>query len=82
MGRKEKEELQRLENHLAAADARQVDSAKAYNRDSADVDLDKYAQRVQGRKKSGCLTWLLIFLILAALGVFLYQLLGGNGYGG
>lgn len=78
MGRKQNKELERLENHLAAADARQVDSAKVYNPDSSDVDLDKYARRVRGRNNGGCLTWLIIFLIIAVLAVFLYQLWGGN----
>ena len=77
MGRKQDKELERLENHLAAADARQVDSAKVYNQDSVDVNLERYSRRVQGRKKGGCLIWSLIFLILAALALFLYQLWGG-----
>lgn len=78
MGRKQDEELQRLENHLAAADAMQVDSAKAYNRDPADVNMERYSRRVRGRSKAGCLIWTVILLILAALAVFLYQLWGGN----
>lgn len=78
MGRKQDEELQRLENHLAAADAMQAESAKAYNRDPADVDLERYSRRVRGRSRAGCFVWALIILILAALAVFLYQLWGGN----
>ena len=78
MGRKQDQELERLENHMAAADSQQADSARIYNRDSADVDLEQYSRRVQGRSKAGCLTWAFILLILAVLAVFLYQLWGGN----
>lgn len=78
MGRKQDEELKRIENHLSAAEDMQVDSAKAYNRDAADVDIDRYSQRVHGRKKGGCLVWLIILLIVAILGIFLYQVWGGN----
>lgn len=82
MGRKQEKELERLENHLAAADACQVDSAVVYNRDSADVDLEKYSRRVRGGSKAGCIVWAVIVLILAVLAVFLYQILqGGSGYG-
>ncbi len=78
MGKKQDEELKRIENHLSAAEEMQVDSASAYNRDAADVDLDSYSQRVHGKKKNGCGIWLFILLIIAALAVFLYQLWGGN----
>ena len=78
MGRKLNKELERLQNHLAAEDVRQVDSAKVRNRDSTDVNLDKYSRRVQGRSKKGCLAWFMILLILAGLGIFLYQLWGGR----
>lgn len=78
MGRKQDKELQRLENHLAAAEAHQVDSAKVYNQDSVDVNLDRYSRRVRGRRKGGCLIWSVIILLLAALTVFLYQLWGGS----
>lgn len=78
MGRKQDRELERLENHLAAADAHQVDSAKVYNRDSADVDLDRYSRRVRGHSRAGCLIWSFILLLLAVLAVFLYQIMAGG----
>lgn len=78
MGKKRDKELERLENHLAAMDEMQVDSAKVYNRDSADVDLEKYSQRVLGRKRGGCLVWTVILLILAVLAVFIYQIAFGG----
>ncbi len=78
MGRKQDKELQRLQNHLAAADAKQADSAKVYNSDSTDVNLDRYSRKVQGKSRKGCLAWFMILLILAALAIFLYQLWGGG----
>ena len=78
MGRRQDKELERLENHLAAAESMQADSAKVYNTDSADVNLDRYSRKVQGKSRKGCLAWLMILLILAGLGIFLYQLWGGG----
>lgn len=78
MGRKQDEELKRIENHLSAAEELQVDSAHAYNRDAADVDIDRYSQRVHGKKKGGCLAWLVILVTVAVLGIFLYQVWGGS----
>lgn len=78
MGRRQDKELERLENHLAAAESMQTDSAKVYNTDSADVNLDRYSRKVQGKSRKGCLAWLMILLILAGLGIFLYQLWGGG----
>ena len=78
MGRKQDEELKRIENHLSAAEELQVDSAKAYNRDASDVDIDRYSQRVEGKKKGGCLAWLVILVTVAVLGIFLCQVWGGS----
>ncbi len=77
MGKKLDREVQRLENHLIADDARQVSSARAYNRDKADVDLEKYSETVRVGKKRGCI-WFFIFLLCAALGIFLYFVWGGQ----
>lgn len=77
MAKDREEELQRLEKHLMAGDARKVSSAAAYNRDQTDVDMEKYARTVRGEKKRGCI-WPVIFLLCAALGLFLYFVWGGQ----
>ena len=77
MAKDRDEELQRLEKHLMAEDVRKDVSAKAYNRDRTDVDLEKYSDAVRGEKKGGCI-WLVIFLLVAILGVFLYFVWGGQ----
>ena len=82
MGKKRNRELERLENHLMAEDARQVESAEAYNRDDTDLNLDRYSRKVYGKKRGGCLVYGIILILLAALALFLYQVLGGSGYGG
>lgn len=82
MGKKQQRELERLENHLMAEDARQVESAEAYNRDDIDLNLERYSRKVYGKKRGGCLVYGIILVILAALALFLYQVLGGSGYAG
>lgn len=77
MAKDREEELRRLEKHLMAEDVRQEVSARAYNRDRTDVDLEKYSDAVRGEKKRGCI-WFVIFLIAAALGLFLYFVWGGQ----
>lgn len=82
VGKKQQRELERLENHLMAEDARQVESAEAYNRDDIDLNLERYSRKVYGKKRGGCLVYGIILVILAALALFLYQVLGGSGYAG
>lgn len=82
MGKKRNRELERLENHLMAEDARQVESAEAYNRDDTDLNLERYSRKVYGKKRGGCLVYGIILILLAALALFLYQVLGGSGYAG
>ena len=77
MAKKRDEELQRLEKHLLAEDIRQDVKAKAYNRDRVAVDLEKYSDAVQGKKRGGCI-WFIILLIVAMLGLFLYFVWGGQ----
>lgn len=77
MGKKLNREVERLEKHLMADDARQVSSARAYNRDKADVDMEQYSEAVRGEKKRGCI-WFVIFLVCAMLGLFLYFVWGGQ----
>lgn len=82
VGKKQQRELERLENHLMAEDARQVESAEACNRDDSDIDLERYSRKVYGKKRGGCLVYGIILIIVAALALFLYQVLGGTGNAG
>lgn len=77
MAKDREEELRRLEKHLLAEDVRQEVTAKAYNPDRTDVDLETYSEAVRGEKKSGCI-WFVILLIAAMLGLFLYFVWGGQ----
>ena len=71
------EELQRLENHLLAAEQCQVSSARVSNRDKTDVNFKKYVKAVEGKKRKGGI-WVLIILLATALALFLYLVWGGK----
>ena len=77
MAKNREEELQRLEKYLLAEDVRQDVTAKAYNPDRTDVDLEKYSDAVRGEKKRGCI-WFVILFLFAMLSLFLYFVWGGQ----
>ena len=90
MGKRQQEELRRLEEALLASDDRQElpdwgsrasqkDSYAVYNTDESDVDLDAYSEDVyRGRSRNG-VNFLLTMLGMVALSaciLILFKLLG------
>lgn len=70
--------LRRLQNYMDAEEEETLRSARVYNSDTSDVDLDRYSQEVcQPPRKRSCLG-ALILLLLAATAVFLYLAWGGK----
>lgn len=61
-----------LENQLSS------ENARIYNTDRTDVDMEQYAEDVcQPPRKGSCL-WIVILLLLAAIALFLYLVIGGG----
>ncbi len=77
MSKKRDQELERLENYLMADEARQVSSARVYNRDRSDVNMKKYSESVRKPKKTRGI-WIVILVLTAVLALFLYLVWGGQ----
>lgn len=78
MAKDKKDDLQRLENHLMADGDGTGSFARVYNADRTDVDLDRFAEEVcKEPRKHSCLA-VVILLLLAALGIFLFLVWGGR----
>lgn len=78
MARDRENSLEKLNNYLTADGEEKASSAKIYNGDRTDVDMDRFAEDVcQPPRKRSCLS-LVILLLLAALGIFLFLAWGGK----
>ena len=68
--------LNRLQNHLMAAEENTAPKCRVYNGDSADVDMEQYCRQVDApAKRRVGFGWLLLLLAAAAVA---YLLLGGG----
>lgn len=73
-----KRDLNRLENHLLAEEGQAEVSARVYNADHTDVDMQRYTESVcELPRKRSCLGFV-ILLLLAATAIFLYLAWGGS----
>lgn len=77
MAKDRENSLEKLENHLMTGTENPVSSARVYNGDRTDVDIEQFSDAVCQKPKHGCIGWLLL-LLAAALAVFLFLVLGGK----
>ncbi len=78
MAKDREDSLKKLENHLMTGTEAPISSARVYNGDRTDVDMEQFSEDIcQKPKRRGCIGWLLL-LLAVALGIFLFLVLGGE----
>lgn len=77
MAKDRENSLKKLENHLMTDSENPSASARVYNGDRTDVDMEQFSDAVCQKPKHGCVGWLLL-LLAAALAVFLFIVWGGK----
>lgn len=66
-------ELERLSNHLMAAEENTAPNCRVYNTDDADVDMESYCRQVDTpAKRKSKLGWLIAILLAAAAALYVY----------
>lgn len=78
MAKDSDEALNRLQNDMDAEENREHLSARMYNNDRSDVDLEEYSREVCEPPRRGSCLGIFIVLLLVAVAGFLYLVMGGK----